>query len=336
MKSYSIERVRSGSEMESVVESHFRARGYEVLRGFRIRTWRADLVMTKGDEVVIVEAKGVHGDLRMGVAQTAIYATDATMAFLAVPPYRVTDELRQWAKVLGIGLLAVDDTVRVVQRPKRGRARPVLMRRLRAEFVHASGGTPIADRKPRAPSLYRFVKHRPVLKILLKDTQRRFTTRALATESGTPYATTWRVVDDLRSLGVISSEKVGSSQYLSVNRASPLVSELQRLQTFELTPHRTAAQEFVKRIAGLSQVRRVVLFGSAAEGRAGINSDVDIAVIVNRRNKALETEIYGVVADVQDRTGMSVTPTFVTSSEARTRKAFTENLKKGEVLFARA
>ena len=307
-----------------------------MIRQFPIRTWRADLVLTKGDEVAIVEVKGGSGDLRKGVAQTLLYATDATRAFLAVSPPRVTDELREWAKVLGFGLLAVDRTVHVLQRPKSGQARPVLLRRLRNELAHGTRESPRVERKPSSPSMYRFVKHRRVLETLLRDSLRRFTNRELAIASRTPYATTWRIVEDLRSLGVLTSEKVGSSRYLSVNRDSPLISELKRLQRFELAPHRAAALEFVKGIEHLSPVQRVVLFGSAAEGRAGIRSDVDIAVVVDRRSKGLEAEVYSIVADVQDKTGMSLTPTFVTPSETRRRQAFAESLKKGEVLFARA
>src|SRR3989304_4824057 len=92
--------VLTEEEVLDASDALFRGMGYSIIRQLRIRSWRPDLVAVKGNEVVIVETKGHLGELRKAVARTALYATDATAAYLAPPSQRSSPSLRGLARTL--------------------------------------------------------------------------------------------------------------------------------------------------------------------------------------------------------------------------------------------
>ena len=113
------------------VETLLRKSGYRILPQLRIRTWRPDIVGLKGDEVVIVEAKGQGSDIRKALAQTALYSTDATSAYLALPTERIHHDLKEAAKALGTGLIGVGETAKIELKATPSEPRASLLRRIR-------------------------------------------------------------------------------------------------------------------------------------------------------------------------------------------------------------
>jgi len=318
----------------NAADALFRGRGYAIISQLRIRSWRPDFVAFKGNEVVIVETKGHLGDLRKAVARTALYATDASAAYLALPSQRTSTSLRELAQRLGIDLIEVDGRARFAVKAPRGNPRPALLIRAR----RAAGKRPENDiraRRPRTDPLGRVLRHRRIVEALLANPKRRFTVRELSIQARTPYATTWRTVEELRALGALTSERVGTSQCLSVNEDSALLRDLDRIRSLELSPHRAAAREFARLLEDISPVKKAVLFGSAAEGVEAAGSDVDIAVVLSRKSKRAMDRIYGAATEVQDRTGMKVGPLIVTPQELRSRGQLGDALRAGQVLYER-
>ena len=103
----------------------------------------------------------------------------------------------------------------------------------------------------------------------------------------------------------------------------------------EISPHFAAARLFADRMQSLPDVRKVILFGSVAQGREDPESDIDIAILASRRNNALEDHVRAIASEVEERTRMRIAPTFVSSSELRSNKQLAVNIAKGEVLFER-
>src|SRR4030067_126444 len=128
---YSIKEQPTERVFVDAVDALRRKSGYRVLPQLRIRTWRPDLVGVKDDEVVIVEAKGHRSDMKKALAQTALYSTDATSAYLALPMERIQKGIKKTAEVLGIGLIGVDEAARIVVEASRSKPRPYLVRRIR-------------------------------------------------------------------------------------------------------------------------------------------------------------------------------------------------------------
>src|SRR3989304_7628021 len=140
-------------------EALLRKSGYRILPQLRIRTWRPDIVGIRGDELVIVEAKGQGSDMRKALAQTALYSTDATPAYLALPSERIREDIKEAAKVLEIGLIGVGERAKSELEAGSSEPRASLLRRIRrAGNVPArrigkarGGGSPVPGRllRPR-------------------------------------------------------------------------------------------------------------------------------------------------------------------------------------------
>src|SRR3972149_9083793 len=97
--------VLTEEDVANASDALFRRRGYSIIGRFRIRSWQPDFVAVKESEVVIVETKGHLGDLRKAVARTAVYATDGSAAYLALPSHRSSTSLKGLARRLGGGLV---------------------------------------------------------------------------------------------------------------------------------------------------------------------------------------------------------------------------------------
>jgi len=334
MKSSISYRALNEHEVIDAVAAFLKMSGYTITGNLRIRTWRPDIVAVRGDVVIIAEAKGPYSNLRKALAQVALYGTDATSAYLAVPAGRVTVAIKDAARVLGVGLIAVDDRVKVIVRPSVGTARPVLLQRVKKEV-----GTLSRSKKQKNPRrslpLHRILKHRSVLDVLLSNPMRSFTIRELSITARAPYSSTWRVVEDLKALGAVISERIGPSEHLSLNKNSPLMNDLVKLHSLDLEPHRAAARCFTDLVAGVPEVRKVVLFGSVARRLETTRSDIDVALFLSRKGKDALNHIFRAVADIQDRTRLKVNPLVITESELRSRSQISRDIAAGEVLFER-
>jgi len=321
--------------MVDAVEALLRQSGYRILPPLRIRTWRPDVVGVKGDEVVIVEAKGQGSDIRKALAQTALYSTDASSAYLALPTERIREDVRKAAEVLGIGLIGVDERARIELEAVSSEPRASFLRRVHG--VRNPLGHPTGEvRRGASPAINRLVKHRRVLEVLLARKGRRFTIRELSLEAGTPYSTTWRIARDLEALGAIVTERVGTSRVLTPNQQAPVVQELENLVSLELAPHRLAAKEFAELLRRVPEVRQAILFGSVARGSETTASDVDIAVVLRRKGESVVTRIYDIAESVQDRTRMKIVPLFVSKSDLSSESRLARSIRSGEVLLERS
>ncbi len=179
------------------------------------------------------------------------------------------------------------------------------------------------------------LRHPRFLGTLLMTPGREFTIRELSVESRTSYATAWRLVDILADLGALRVRRVGASRVVSVNPQSPLLPQLRTLADVRLEPHREAARRFARGAANIKSVRDVVFFGSAARGAARRGSDVDVAVVVDRRGEASDQAIYRVAARVQDETGLKIVPVLFLARELETRSRIAREVRAGEVLYER-
>ncbi len=312
-----------------------REAGYQLVERVQIRTWRPDLIAVKDDEIIIVEVKGKTGDLRKGLAQTTLYASDATAAYLAVPASRATEWLEEVSRLLGTGLMAVDESVKTVVEAEKSPPRPSFVRRIRHNMAEDSSPRTTHSRASSLP-FGRLLRHRGLLRVLLSNPARKYTVRELSQLSGIAYSTSWRTVEDLKAIGVVRTEQIGASQQITLNVDSPMIDDLRELVALELAPHRAAAREFASRVSELREVRRVILFGSVSERREDASSDVDVAVLLKREIPRVMDRIYEIVAEVQDRTGMKVVPIAISRSDIKADTQLGRGLRAGEVLFERA
>ena len=170
-------------------------------------------------------------------------------------------------------------------------------------------------------------KHRSVIGALFKYPDREFTIRELARESGTPYATAWRLMQLLDSYGIIKTKKIGKATVCTLNKSSPY------LKTIKQTPHRMAFELFKNKIKIHPNVKKIYLFGSVATGRERPDSDVDIAIIVKKQFGAFEKWINKVMTEVLEKTQINIVPLVFTHKKIP--RHFKKEIEKGELVHER-
>lgn len=190
-------------------------------------------------------------------------------------------------------------------------------------------------RRGRRFSVDLVVRHREILQVLLAAPGRPLTIRRLAGLAHTPYATTWRVVQDLLAVGALEGEEVGPSFVVSVNRVSPFLADLERIVSVEPSPHRHAARRFAELASRVHAVRKAILFGSVSRREETMGSDVDVAVVLDRRTAAALKELDRLSVQVHDETGLVVVPVTVTARELARGGSFPRTLEAGETLYER-
>jgi predicted nucleotidyltransferase len=82
-------------------------------------------------------------------------------------------------------------------------------------------------------------------------------------------------------------------------------------------------------------VKQVVLFGSAARRAALPSSDVDVAVVLDRRSRAALAAIDRVALRVQDETGLKVVAIPLSPRELESTTRLARDVRAGEVLHGR-
>src|SRR3989344_642650 len=170
-------------------------------------------------------------------------------------------------------------------------------------------------------------KHRQSTNMLLNQPDREFTIRELARESGTPYATAWRLAQLLDSYGIIKTRKVGKATVCKLNKSSPY------LKIIKQTPHRMAFEVFKNKIKSHPNIKKIYLFGSVAAGKERQGSDVDVAIVVKKQFAAFEKWLHKVMTDVLEKTQINVVP--LVFAHKKIPRHFKKEIEKGELVHER-
>lgn len=173
------------------------------------------------------------------------------------------------------------------------------------------------------------------MNLFLKYPERDFTVNELSKLSKTSYATTWRFIQELDRAGLIHTTLVGHSLACKLNQSSSFLREIKKVFEIEFSPHRLVSKEFVDKVKRVSGVKRVILFGSVARGTERLTSDIDIAVIIDKKEKNLESKVTSVADDILKKSKMTIVPFLVTTREILEDRQFGDQLKRGEVLYER-
>ncbi|MEW5760368.1 MAG: nucleotidyltransferase domain-containing protein [Candidatus Thermoplasmatota archaeon] len=179
------------------------------------------------------------------------------------------------------------------------------------------------------------ITNRKIVELFLMYPGREFTINEMSKLSKTPYATTWRVTQKLDKAGLIFTKRIGHSIVCLLNKSSPFLNEVKKALRLKLTPHESAVDNFVKEIKKFDKVQKIILFGSVARGEAKLTSDIDIAVIVAKKDKNVENDVTRIVDKILTSAQMRIVALTLTQNEIKQNKQFAEELKKGKVLYER-
>jgi predicted nucleotidyltransferase len=185
-------------------------------------------------------------------------------------------------------------------------------------------------------TIQKISKYPKIIKIFLDFPNRNFTSLEISKETKISYSTCWRYVRDLNRAGIIHIEKIGEYNVCRLNKDSPLIGQLQKFLSLQLSPHILAVKEFVKHIKGMGYIKKVILFGSVAEGKEKLESDIDIVVFVDKKDKKIEDKITNITDKILEKSRMKIIPLLLTESELKENKQFADEIKKGVILYERS
>lgn len=180
------------------------------------------------------------------------------------------------------------------------------------------------------------ITKRKIVELFLKYPKREFTVNELSRISGISYATAWRFIQKLDKSGIIFTHAIGHSLVCTLNESALFLNEVKMALDIESSPHRLAAKDFTKRAKKIRGVKKIILFGSVSKGTEKLRSDVDIAVMMDRKDKKIERLITLAADRILEESKMRVIPITLTEKEFGENHQFAEELRKGKVLYERA
>jgi predicted nucleotidyltransferase len=142
---------------------------------------------------------------------------------------------------------------------------------------------------------------RRLLETLLEFKGRQFTISELAKAAGVPFASTWRLIKQWRSAGIVDAGVVGRSIVVKL-RDSEYVRRVAELLELSVTPQAFTAEALKKELKGRG-VRKAYLFGSVARREEKLESDIDLAVLAGKRFDSNK-----LMFDIYERYGTKIVP----------------------------
>ena len=153
------------------------------------------------------------------------------------------------------------------------------------------------------------------LRVLRRLPAREFTVRELAREVGASDVGVGKVLDDLEAYDVVRRRRIGRAYAIRANPDSALFGVTRDL--FEREEDLGAQfQTAVQRWCAREGVEYAALFGSAARGDLGPDSDVDL-LIVSRTPKAVHDAIGDLAHEVHRLFGRPLSPLVLEPAEFR-------------------
>ncbi len=174
------------------------------------------------------------------------------------------------------------------------------------------------------------------LRVLRRYPGREFTTRELAREVGASDVGVGKAVDDLEAYDVVRRRHIGRSYTVRANPDSALLQAAEPLFDRE-EKLGTRFRKAVQRWCAREGVEYAALFGSAARGELGPDSDVDL-LVVSRSARALYDALPRLAEETRRLVGRPLSPLVLSPEEFRRARASTlgEDLRReGIPLYAR-
>jgi predicted nucleotidyltransferase len=166
-----------------------------------------------------------------------------------------------------------------------------------------------------------------VLSLFVKFSDKEFYERQIARKLGIGYSSANGALNELYSAGVIKRRQEGKMYFYSVDHSSPIVIELKKLVNLLLI------EPLVEELSNAS--RRIILYGSCAQGADTSKSDLDLFIVADNRDRVLEAlSNFKFHRGFEDLHIQAVVKTPVEMLEMRGQdQAFIEEVERGTVLW---
>lgn len=153
-----------------------------------------------------------------------------------------------------------------------------------------------------ALQLINYSGSREIFETLLRFTNRKFTINELAKEAKVPFASTWRLIKRWEQAGLIETGRVGKSVTVKLHK-SEYSNSIASLLKLSMTPQAFTAKQLTLLLAKIKEVKEAYLFGSITRKEEKLESDIDVALLVEPHFNVNE-----LVFEVYDKYGTKIVP----------------------------
>lgn len=144
-----------------------------------------------------------------------------------------------------------------------------------------------------------------IVKTLLEYPSRQWSCSVLEDMAKLPHATVFRTLNGLKRFGILKTSKVNRRDIIYELAGSPILKELERAINIERVAAKSIALNFVNKIKPINAYS-AVLYGSSVKGDITPESDIDVLIILGRRDKSLEKEILDIAAEVSSEANKTI------------------------------
>jgi len=166
-----------------------------------------------------------------------------------------------------------------------------------------------------------------VLSLLAKFSDKEFYERQIARRIGIAYGSANRALNELYSTGVIKRRLEGKMYFYSLDRSNATIIELKKLINM------TLIEPLAEELKNISS--RIVLYGSCAQGTDTSESDLDLFIVANDKERVTEA-----INDFRFQRGFEdihIQPVIKSLAElleiGKSEQAFLEEVERGIVLW---
>ncbi len=160
--------------------------------------------------------------------------------------------------------------------------------------------------------------------------------RELARALGLSHVAVNKILKDMSSVNFLRSARIGNVNVWSLNEKSYACNRAKDLQLLAKTPALLDLKKNLEADFGsYSYIKRVVLFGSIAEGTEKESSDIDLFILVDKEasKKSILKAVFGVSDRYKDLYGNRISLLILTEKETKNNKGLMENVGRGIVII---
>ncbi|MBI4139853.1 nucleotidyltransferase domain-containing protein [Candidatus Woesearchaeota archaeon] len=156
--------------------------------------------------------------------------------------------------------------------------------------------------------------------------------------TGLSHATVFRALQKCKELGIVKTSRINKRDIIYDFVSSPLTTEVEHLLTLHSRIARSVAKKFV---AGLkrkkySDIQSVLLYGSTVKKKRNYDSDIDLLIIIKKRNSREEKKIQDLAAEYSYKANITLSVVILSQKEFKKERnmLFLQDIqKKYEVLY---
>lgn len=315
-----------GSHYEEIVRQYLEKNDWTVHASRIVRGRTPDFVAEKNGKLAMIEVKGNRGNLDRVIEQALHFKNAANYAYLAIPHDALSDKIETLCGELGIGLIAIDGSVREVIPPQETEA----LDSVRSRILHTEKKMPVARRKGLLQTLFRSKIFVRILSLLFLNQTREYYLNELAEGAGMPPSTALRELNRMEPLGIITKTRRGTTIFYKINGDCVIHEELKRIfLKFEL------ADAIIAKELEQFEITYALVYGSFARGTETEDSDIDLLVI----SEAPKSRIYESISALENKIGREIHVILWNGQEfdnqKKTKSSFLSRLNLNEILMVR-